>query len=65
MEFFRLERALNQLVGESITDDRFHGTAGQFEGILQDNNLSAREKAEEIAKIIEERMPNQTDSLKS
>lgn len=53
MEFLRIERALNRLVGESTNSGRFYQTTGAFENILKDNNLIAQQKADRIAEIIE------------
>lgn len=56
MEFLRIERVLNRLVGEPIDSGRFYQTAGAFENILKDNNLTPQQKAEQIADLIERRI---------
>lgn len=52
-QFLRIERALNRLVGDPIDSGRFYQTAGAFENILKNNNLTPQEKADQIAEIIE------------
>lgn len=54
MEFLRIERALNRLVGESTAEGRFYRTARVFDKILSDESLSPREKTNQIAEIIEQ-----------
>ncbi len=53
MEYLRIERALNRVVGDSITEGRFYQTAGEFENILNDTRTTPREKAVQIAEVIE------------
>ncbi len=61
MEFLRIQKALSILVGDSITDSRFYQTEGQFEQILRDESLDDREKAKQIAEILEEGIREQSN----
>ena len=63
-ELFR-RLALNRLVGDSITEGRFYQTAGMFDNILNDKNSSPREKAAQIAEVIEKGISKPSDTPQS
>lgn len=64
MEYLRIERALNRLIGDSIDDGRFYQTAGAFESILKDQSLSPQQKASQIADILEQGIIEQGEEKK-
>lgn len=51
-DYLEIERALNKLVGDSMTNGRFYQTAGVFQNILEDKNSSPKQKAAQIAEVI-------------
>lgn len=53
MDYMRIETALTRLAGGPETDGPFYQTAGAFQAILENEDLSPQEKAVKIAEIIE------------
>lgn len=51
--YLKIESSLAKLGGFDIASSPFYNSAGEFESILKDNSLTADQKAEQIAEIIE------------